>query len=292
MWQAQRVTEALEQQGIATTLVPVKSPADLDLQTPLHEFGETGIFTKMLDVALLEDHIDIAVHSLKDYPTTIPEELALPAVLPRGPHQDVLIPQASVDFLEDSSSQATVATGSIRRIAQWKYHFPGHKIAPLRGNVQTRLRKLHSSTWQGAIFAEAGLARVQLLPDNHVPLDWMLPAPAQGTVGITCRRQNEQIVEQLQQINHSLSSTQVLAERSFLNEVEGGCSAPVGALAQVEKGNIFLEAAVFELDGSFKYGCRESSTLDRAEELGRAMAQQVLAEGAHKVMEKLRNGNH
>lgn len=291
MWQARQLAEALEKQGIATSLIPVKSPADLDLQTPLHEFGETGIFTKMLDVALYEDHIDLAVHSLKDYPTTIPEDLVLAAVLPRGAYRDVLIPRASVDFLADSSSQATVATGSIRRIAQWKYHFPRHEIAPLRGNVQTRLRKLQNSSWQGAIFAQAGLARVDLLPDDYISLDWMLPAPAQGTVGVTCRQQDEKVVEQLKQINDSLTSTRVQAERSFLNEVEGGCSAPVGALALVEDGNIYLEAAVFELDGSVQYACREASTLDRAEELGRSMARQVLADGADKVMEKLRNGN-
>ena len=291
MWQAQRVVENLENAGVATTLVPVKSAADLDLQTPLHAFGEVGIFTKMLDVALYEDQIDLAVHSLKDYPTTIPEDLILPAVLPRGAHQDVLIPRESTAFMDDARGEATVATGSIRRIAQWKYHFPRHSMAPLRGNVQTRLRKLEESSWQGAIFAQAGLARVNLLPRNYVALDWMLPAPAQGTVGIICRRGDQKIVKQLQAINDPATSTRIQAERAFLNEVEGGCSAPVGAFAEIRSGNISLEAAVFELDGSKRYFRQVSAPVEQAEKLGRETARQALAAGADRVMEKLRHGN-
>lgn len=291
MWQARQVAAALEPHQAPVKLVPVKSPADLDLKTPLHQFGETGIFTKMLDVALWEDQIDLAVHSLKDYPTTLPEGLVLSAVLPRGPHRDVLIPGAAFpsDFWQNPPQQATVATGSIRRIAQWKHRFPGHQTAPLRGNVQTRLRKLAESTWQGAIFAEAGLHRVDLLPPNHQVLDWMIPAPAQGVVGIINRHKDEALTKLLRQISHTETLLRSQAERTFLNQVEGGCSAPVGALATLHGEKLYLEAAVFDLDGSQCFYAQGESHLEQAPELGRELARKVLAQGAAAIMEKLKN---
>jgi len=291
MWQARQVAAALKKNQWPVELVPIKSPADLDLKTPLHQFGETGIFTKMLDVALWEDQIDLAVHSLKDYPTTLPEDLQLSAVLPRGPYRDVLIPGKAFtpDFWQNPPRQATVATGSIRRIAQWKHRFPRHQTAPLRGNVQTRLRKLEASSWHGAIFAQAGLKRVELLPDNHQILDWMIPAPAQGVVGIVNRRQDTTLSEALAAIDHQETAFRSQAERTFLNRVEGGCSAPVGALALRRKKKLYLEAAVFDLDGSKRFYAQGEAPLEKAKNLGEDLAQQVLDQGAWAVMEKIKN---
>lgn len=291
MWQARQVAAALAQNQWPVELVPVKSPADLDLKTPLHQFGETGIFTKMLDVALWEDQIDLAVHSLKDYPTTLPEELQLSAVLPRGPYRDVLIPGKAFtpDFWQNPPREATVATGSIRRIAQWKHRFPSHQMAPLRGNVQTRLRKLKESSWHGAVFAQAGLQRVALLPDSHQILDWMIPAPAQGVVGIVNRRQDKALSEALAAIDHRETGLRSQAERTFLNRVEGGCSAPVGALAVRQGKKLYLEAAVFDLDGSKRFNAQGEAPLEDAVSLGENLARQVLEQGAWAVMEKIKN---
>lgn len=288
LWQAKQVQAALQAIGQECELVPVKSPGDIDLTTPLHQFGTTGIFTKILDDALFEDKIDIAVHSLKDYPTQSPEGLRIAAVLERGPHQDILVHKGKLDFMENGKA-ATIATGSIRRIAQWKSRFPHHENTNLRGNVQTRLRKLEESDWQGAIFARAGLQRVNLLPENHINLDWMIPAPAQGVVGIGCCEKDGDIIELLDKINHSDTFFTATLERQFLRTVEGGCSAPVGALALMNKGMIKLKAGVFELDGSDKVVMERAMPIAEAEWFGKILAEEALDHGAREIMEKIKH---
>jgi hydroxymethylbilane synthase len=290
LWQANQVEQSLHNLGVSTCLVPIKSPGDLDLDTPLHQFGTTGIFTKILDVALEENRIDIAVHSLKDYPTQLPPGLCLPAVLKRGAYRDVLIPKGDTQFLQEKNTEAVIATGSIRRIAQWKKHYPKHKTPNLRGNVQTRLNKLAKNPWQGAIFAKAGLERINLLPANYLELDWMIPAPAQGVVGIGCRETDADIIAVLKQINHQATYLRAKIERDFLNEVEGGCSAPVGALTQIKDNNILIEAGVFALDGSDAVICKKSAPLEEAEQLGRLAAREVLNNGGAHIMESIAHG--
>lgn len=289
MWQAHQVDSQLKSLGCKTEIVAVKSPGDLDLNTPLHQFGSTGIFTKVLDIALLENRIDLAVHSLKDYPTQTPENLALPAVLKRGPHQDILVHKGNTQFLEDFNSEALIATGSIRRIAQWQHRYPKHKSTNLRGNVQTRLRKLEESNWQGAIFAKAGLERIELLPVNHLILDWMVPAPAQGIIGLGCREDDLKLQQVLKQINHPQTFLCAKVERAFLNKVEGGCSAPVGAFAYISEENLHFHGAVFELDGSAKFEHKQIVALAEAENVATLAAKKVLKDGAQKIMDKLRN---
>lgn len=288
LWQAYQVMDALQAKGRECELVPVKSPGDIDLSTPLHLFGTTGIFTKILDDALYADKIDIAVHSLKDYPTTSPEGLEITAVLERGPYEDILVHKGDLGFLE-ANQEATIATGSIRRIAQWKSRYPKHETTNLRGNVQTRLRKLDESNWKGAIFAKAGLQRVDLLPENHIVLDWMIPAPAQGVVGIGCRTADEEIVELLKSINHRETYLRAAIERDFLRTVEGGCSAPVGALTSLTDGNISIKAGVFELDGSAKVVVDRTLPGTKAEDLGKMAAQEALTNGGAEIMQKIKN---
>lgn len=288
LWQAHQVKSALEAFGQPCELIPVKSPGDVDLTTPLHLFGTTGIFTKILDDALYADQIDIAVHSLKDYPTLSPEGLTIAAVMKRGPHQDILVHQGDLTFMENKGD-ATIATGSIRRIAQWKSRYPDHKTTNLRGNVQTRLRKLRESDWQGAIFAKAGLERVDLLPENHIVLDWMIPAPAQGVIGIGCRLRDPDIIDLLKKINHQDTFATSAIERDFLRMVEGGCSAPVGALAQIEKDQVRIRAGVFELDGSNQVVIDKSVALGDSTGFGEAAAKEVLQNGGKEIMEKIKN---
>lgn len=287
LWQAEEVKAQLEKLGQPCELVPVKSAGDLDLKTPLNQFGGTGIFTKILDEALFEGTIDLAVHSLKDYPTQAPAGITMAAVLERGPIEDIVVFRDNADFLEQA--KAKVATGSIRRIAQWKSRYPQHENPNLRGNVQTRLRKLAEGDWDGAIFAKAGLERIELLPENHQVLDWMIPAPAQGIVGITCLSKDRDTSEILAKINHTDTDLRARVERDFLRTVEGGCSAPIGAFAELRKDKLNLLAGVFSLDGSQKVILENEVPLSEAENLGKELARKALEQGAKAIMESIKN---
>lgn len=287
LWQAEEVKAQLEKLGQPCELVPVKSAGDLDLKTPLNQFGGTGIFTKILDEALFEGSIDLAVHSLKDYPTQAPTGITMAAVLERGPIEDIVVFRDNADFLEQA--KAKVATGSIRRIAQWKSRYPQHENPNLRGNVQTRLRKLAEGDWDGAIFAKAGLERIELLPENHQVLDWMIPAPAQGIVGITCLSKDRNTSETLAKINHTDTALRAHVERDFLRTVEGGCSAPVGAYAELRKDKLNLLAGVFSFDGSQKVILENEVPLSEAENLGKELARKALEQGAKAIMESIKN---
>lgn len=290
MWQAKEVQSKIEALGHKTTLVPVKSVGDTDQNTPLHQFGSTGIFTKILDDALLKNTVDIAVHSLKDYPTIAPQGIKLPSVLERGSHQDVIALKNEDTFLNNSQSEALIATGSIRRIAQWKHKFPKHKMTNLRGNVQTRMNKLENSNWQGAIFAKAGLERVNLLPKNYKVLDWMIPAPAQGVVGIACREKDKALEQILLKINNPNTFLCSKIERDFLNTVEGGCSAPVGAFAKIENAKVIFTGAVFSLNGKQKMDIEKTAILEKATNLGQQAAKEILQKGGKEIMDTVKNG--
>ncbi|MBL7763850.1 MAG: hydroxymethylbilane synthase, partial [Chitinophagaceae bacterium] len=185
VWQATQVKDLLAASGYQSELTYIKSEGDIDLKTPLYEMGVQGIFTRSLDIALLNDKIDIAVHSMKDVPTQLPEGIVQAAVLKRGSYKDLLVVKGETSNVKATpiieklftshASTFTIATSSIRRKAQWLNKFPHHKIENLRGNVNTRLKKLDESNWSGAIFAAAGLERINLRPENSVELDWMLP---------------------------------------------------------------------------------------------------------------------
>ena len=159
-------------------MVPVKSTGDLVLDKPLYEMGITGIFTKTLDVAMLNGTVDIAVHSMKDVPTALPKGIVQTAVLERASSTDIVVTKKTFN----PKNPCTIATGSLRRKAQWLNRYPNHTVVDLRGNVNTRLQKLQDNNWQGAIFAKAGLKRIQVLPESYESLDWMIPAPAQGAM--------------------------------------------------------------------------------------------------------------
>ncbi|AEV32526.1 porphobilinogen deaminase [Owenweeksia hongkongensis DSM 17368] len=286
VWQAETVQRLLKNAGINSELVMVKSPADIDLITPLHQFGGVGIFTKILDDALFKNEIDIAVHSLKDYPTQSPEGLTIAAVLERGPSQDILVHKGDLSFL-NNEKEGLIATGSIRRIAQWKSKFPKHQTTNLRGNVQTRLQKLADNNWNGAIFAKAGLERIDLLPEHFEVLDWMIPAPAQGTIGVGCRNEDQEIVDVLKTINHRETEIRATVERQFLRTVEGGCSAPVGAFSTIEGDKIHLTAGVFELDGSNKVVVNKTFKMEDYKNAGQLAAKEVLANGGKEIMQNI-----
>jgi hydroxymethylbilane synthase len=288
-WQANTVAVKLQDLGYKTELVFVKSDGDLDLSTPLTEMGGKGVFTKALDDALTGHHIDIAVHSYKDLPTENPLPLIVSAVLERDDHRDTLVAPAGTAFLEDVSIQAVIATSSNRRRAQWLHRYPNHTITNIRGNVNTRLRKIGENGWDGAIFAAAGLKRINL--DHHISafLDWMVPAPAQGAMAVMIRAEDDSMHKITSTLNHRQTALCTGIERELLNEMEAGCSAPVGAFAWLEKRDVFLHAVVLKTDGSLQYDIQKRVPLEQAKNVGREAAIELLKQGADKLVDELRN---
>lgn len=288
LWQAHKVKDLLAAEGHQVEIVPIKSQGDIELDKPLYELGITGIFTKSLDLALVENRIDFAVHSLKDVPTALAHGLDMWAVLERANHRDVLI-HKGLDFLEKTET-ATVATGSLRRQAQWLHRYPHHQVTNLRGNVQTRMQKLKDNPWHGAIFAHAGLDRMELLPEQTEILDWMIPAPAQGAIAIVGRQIDKQMAEAIGKINHPSTALCVRVERKLLRELEGGCTAPIGAHAQINEGQITLKAGLFSTDGKQAVIDEISGPQEEGEELATALSQRLKTQGGSAILEELRNG--
>ncbi len=290
LWQTNTVKTELEKLGYHCEIVPVETTGDVQLKQPLYALGVTGIFTKQLDISLLNNQADIAVHSLKDVPTQLAEGLILAAVLERGAFDDVVVIKSNV-ILNNTSGKATIATGSLRRKAQWLTKYPNHIIVPIRGNVQTRLKKYSdNNTVNGVIFAKAGLERLGLLSDNAVTLDWMLPAPAQGIIGIACRKNDLKLVSILEKINHKDTFIAGETERQFLKTLMGGCSVPISALAKIKNDKIEFKGAVHSFDGKESFTVHENFDLSEAENAGLIAGKNVLQQkGAAALIELIRN---
>ena len=285
LWQAHTLQNLLKKKGFETELVPIKSTGDLDLNQPLYEMGTTGIFTKTLDTALLNDRIDLAIHSMKDVPTLLAEGIQQAAVLTRGPVLDVIVKKSKLDL----NNSSTIATGSLRRKAQWLAKYPNHTIVPLRGNIQTRLKKLQEGAWEGAIFAEAALARLEVNEDNVEVLDWMLPAPAQGALMIVCKSNDLELFNILQELNVEGAALCTKIERDFLRTLEGGCTAPIGAIATIEKDRVHFRGGVFSLNGKEKFTCIESQPVSNAVNLGVELAYKLLQNGAQDLLKEFKS---
>jgi hydroxymethylbilane synthase len=287
VWQATRVSDLLTQQGHSTELVYIKSEGDTDLVTPLYEMGVQGIFTKSLDIALLQGRIDLAVHSMKDVPVVLPLGLVQTAVLKRGSYKDILVTPADRP-IKDSLNSARIATSSIRRKAQWLNRYPGSQIENLRGNVNTRLKKLAESDWDGAIFAAAGLERIGLRPEHSADLDWMLPAPAQGAIMVVARMEDRRMMDACMRFNDETTAFCVKAERDFLKTLLGGCSAPISALAQRESDQLILRGNILSVDGVQKLEVEKKMPIERSYSLGVDAALEILDQGGDKIMEAIR----
>lgn len=285
LWQAHTVQKKLNDLGYETEIVAVKSTGDIILDKPLYELGITGIFTKTLDVAMLAGQVDIAVHSMKDVPTALPKGIVQAAVLERANVLDILIHKGNLDFL---ASEGTIASGSLRRKAQWLHKFPTHTVEDLRGNVNTRMQKLKDNNWNGAIFAAAGLERINLKPDTFVNLDWMVPAPAQGAMLVVAMEEDTFTTEALSQLNHEPTEICTYIERQFLRTLEGGCTAPIGALATIENQTIHFEGVLLSLDGKEKHTIKKSCNFDSYTNFGKKCAEEILENGGKPLMEKLR----
>lgn len=294
LWQAENVQQLLADQGIKSELIPVKSEGDLDLVTPLYAMGVEGVFTKTLDAYLLSGRIDIAVHSMKDVPTQLAQGIAPAAVLKRASVQDIFIPNPNKpDVLTINETNKTlsfqIATGSVRRKAQWRHHFPNTIFENLRGNVQTRLRKLSESQWDGIIMAKAGLERVGLLPENHEAIDWMLPAPAQGAIMVVCREEDKATFAAAQPLKDATTELCTGIERDFLKTLLGGCSTPISALAEVKGNQLIFKGNILSPDGKEKMVINKEMPVSEADNIGIMAARELLANGADEIVKAIKN---
>lgn len=290
LWQANTVKDQLKALGHKAQIVKVKSTGDLILDKPLYELGITGIFTKTLDVAMLSGDVDIAVHSMKDVPTALPKGIVQAAVLKRANYLDILAFKDNEEFL--GQPEGIIATGSLRRKAQWLNRYPTHTVVDLRGNINSRLEKLNKSNWNAAIFAAAGLERIQLEPENTLGLTWMLPAPAQGAIMVVAMENDAEVREICAQLNHEETDTCTRLEREFLKELEGGCSAPIGALAYIDKENVVnLKGVLLTVDGSKKLEAQLTAPLGKHHNLGIDCAKSILSRGGKRLMNELQNAN-
>lgn len=280
VWQATLVQGLLKDNGIASELVYIKSEGDIDIVTPLYELGVQGVFTKTLDAALLNNRIDIAVHSMKDVPTALAGGIQQAAVLKRASYKDIFVFKEDDNFLKNPYSTATIATSSIRRKAQWLHHYPNHTFDNLRGNVNTRLRKVQEHNWQGAIFAAAGLERINLRPQNSVDLDWMLPAPAQGAIMVVCRTGDDVAFEACQPFNDAATALCTKAERDFLKTLMGGCSTPISALAVIEGEALYFKGSIVSTDGKLLEEINKKVAINAAENIGITTANELLQSDA------------
>lgn len=311
VWQATLVQDLLKEAAVPSQLVFIKSEGDLNTVTPLYELGVQGIFTKTLDAALLNDRIDIAVHSMKDVPTKLAAGIQQAAVLKRASYKDILVYRGAKEQVEKeleirdlengspnyqlptTNYQFTIATSSVRRKAQWLHRYPHHAIENIRGNVNTRLRKVAESNWNGAIFAAAGLERINLRPPNSIDLDWMLPAPSQGAIMVACREGDGFSFHACQPFNHEATALCTKLEKDFLRVLKGGCSTPVSALAEMTSNKVIFRGNICSTDGAQSISVSGELSVPESENLGVAMANQLLQnEGAQKIIHTIQDARN
>ena len=285
LWQARTVEKKLNDLGYKTEIVAVKSTGDIILNKPLYELGITGIFTKTLDIAMINGQVDIAVHSMKDVPTALPEGIVQAAVLERANEKDLLIYKTNLDFL---SEEGTIASGSLRRQAQWLHKYPNHKVVDLRGNVNLRMQKLNDSDWNGALFAAAGLERIGLKPKKYEVLDWMIPAPAQGAMVVLAMANDEFCWQAVSELNDLETDICTYIERQFLRTLEGGCTAPIGAIAKFTEDTIEFKGALFSIDGTQKMEVEKVVPIELWKKIGFELAKEILSNGGEELMTNIK----
>lgn len=304
LWQAHTVEKKLNDLGYKTEITAVKSTGDIILDKPLYEMGITGIFTKTLDIAMITGQVDIAVHSMKDVPTALPKGIVQAAVLERANTLDILVHKGNLEFLNGAG---IIATGSLRRQAQWLNRYPAHQVVDLRGNVNTRMQKLKDSNWSGAVFAAAGLERINLKPSlsstevselanedrdkrnfSYIDLDWMTPAPAQGAMVVVAMANDEYSRQALSELNDIDTEVCTHIERQFLKTLEGGCTAPIGALAVFVADDIVFKGVLLSLDGIQKIEIEKTVPMQEWKKLGFYCAQEILENGGAELMTEIK----
>lgn len=287
LWQAREVARHLQNKNFTTDITPIVSTGDKNLTEPLYSLGITGVFTRDLDIALLNHQVDIAVHSLKDIPTNLPENIEIIAVLERDYPQDVLVRKK--DSVTLDLSKLKIATSSLRRRAFWLKEFPETEFADIRGNVQTRLNKLEENDFDATMFSLAAIERMGLNVDyEHLPM--MISAPAQGVVAICGRQDDHETKALFEDINHSETRICVDIERNFLNTLEGGCTAPIGAFAEInDRKEVRFIGRICSLDGQNCIETDEIFEWNASEDFGKIMAQKILDNGGRELMREIKS---
>jgi hydroxymethylbilane synthase len=292
LWQANWVKSVLEEKFSSHTveLIIIKTQGDKILDVPLAKVGGKGLFVKEIEHALLTRHIDIAVHSMKDMPAKIPDGLCIGAVPERENPSDVFISRSGRGFKElDSGS--IIGTSSLRRGAQLRHARPDMVIQPLRGNLDTRLKKLKTENLDAIILAAAGVKRLNLEDKitEYLSLDTILPAIGQGALCIEIRNDDPNIGPLVKSIDHAPTRTVVKGERAFLNRLEGGCQVPIAGHGKISQEQFILTGLVAEVDGSQLIKAERSGPADASEAIGIDLAEELLARGADKILEKLKS---
>lgn len=290
LWQAQYTVDCLKEAcpDVSVETVIIKTKGDKILDVPLSRIGDKGLFTSEIETELLDGKIDLAVHSLKDLPSQLAPGLGLAAVLQREDPRDVLLSGKGYR-LDSLPPEAVLGTSSLRRIAQIKTVRPDIRIVDLRGNVETRIRRMQEQNLDGIILAYAGVKRLgfEHYITDFISPDIILPAVGQGVIAVEAREDDSSTRHFLNLINDMTSYVQISAERAFLKELQGGCQVPIAALGKLEGDEILLQGLVSSLDGAKVYKSQEKGTWDRASEVGLILAQRLLKQGADAILAEI-----
>ena len=288
LWQSNNVATMLRESHphLEVSLEVIETKGDKVLDVALSKIGDKGLFTKELERGLLEERVDLAVHSLKDMQTHLPEGLTLGAITERAAPEDVLVARSDMT-IDNLPEGGTVATGSLRRRAQLLAFRPDLKVVDLRGNVPTRLQRYQENDWDGIILARAGLERLGLADAiaQVIPTDVMIPAVGQGALGIEIRDGDTKVASLLAPINHPVTRVAIEAERAFLRRLEGGCQAPIGAYATVHQDSVKLTGLIASLDG--KEVVHDTVVGKPDDEIGIKLAEELLAKGGKDILEQI-----
>ena len=292
LWQAEWVRAELEKDpNVTVTLHKIKTSGDKILDVPLAKIGGKGLFVKEIEEALLRGDIDLAVHSMKDVPTVLPDSLDIFAMTEREDPRDAISTLFPITGIDDIPIGATIGTSSLRRQAQLLHRRPDFKIAMLRGNLDTRLRKLQAGEFDAVIVAAAGVRRLGFESQitAYLPIEQSLPAMGQGVLGIECRQDDAVVREHISRLNDLNSAYAVHAERAFVHRLEGGCQVPIGAYAVVTNASIRLDGLVSSIDGTRMIQNHVEGSVDEAAALGIALAEELLSKGAGEILKEVYN---
>ena len=291
LWQANHIKREIEKKSkkVRVEIIIIKTKGDKILDVALSKIGDKSLFTKELEVELLAKRIDLAVHSLKDLQTQIPDGLKLAAVTKRHEVEDVLIARKKGMTIQSLPEFGVVATGSLRRRSQLLHLRPDLTVLDLRGNVPSRIQKFLESEWDAIILARAGVERLNLKKhiSSFIPKEEILPAVGQGALGIEIHEDNKVVNEILKSLHHDETYKAVIAERSLLRALEGGCQVPIGAFAEVKPSGLYLDAVVGSLDGSVTYRKKLRGSKNDPEKLGKTLAKDLLKAGAKEILKEV-----
>ena len=296
MWQTNWVVEQLKEKHpeIKVEIVKIKTKGDKILDTALSKIGDKGLFTKELELAMLRDEIDIAVHSMKDMPTKLVKGLVIGAICKREHPGDVLV-SSTGESLDELKTGAVIGTSSLRRRAQLMRYRPDLNIVPIRGNLNTRIDKLKiSGNFDAIVVAAAGVIRLgrKELIAQYIPPQICLPAVGQGAVGIEVREGDKKVMDIIKKIEHRDTALAVSAERALLERLEGGCQVPIGAFGVTVDRVLRLEAAVLSTDGKEMVRLDYTGDAKYPEEVGVRLAEELLERGAYEILSKIKGDMH